>query len=409
MPLVNSYLKSPSEIANEPKFPLIILFCNDCALSQLSLVVSPEVLFRDYDYYSSVSKTFQSHCAQLAKSAATYQGFAPSDLVVEIASNDGCLLSEFKKVGARVKGVEPARNLAKVAESRGLPTISEFWSAEVAKEILASDGPAKIVVCTNVLAHVDDLHGFLGAVRSVLAQGGRFIFEVPYMAEFLNRRAFDTTYHEHLSYFLATPLKRALEMNGLTVTDIEKLDIHGGSIRVTAQPASDDLLRVNERVTQILNAEIASGLLESSTYLHFQSQILSLREELSLFVKGVKARGHRIAAYGASAKGNVLLNFCGLNKDDIDFVVDDTPAKQNKLYPGVHIPIVARSELKNRNPKYLLLLAWNFTEELMANTKDFSDSGGRYVVPIPGLHVLAPSILEIKAPHEKADCLSSSV
>lgn len=409
MPLVNSYLTSKDDIPSELKFPLVILFCRTCALSQLSLVISPEVLFRDYDYHSSVSKTFQAHCASLADATKKLHELSKDDLVVEIASNDGCLLSEFKKLDLRVRGVEPARNLARISESRGLPTIAEFWAQPVADEIKKLDGLASVVVCTNVLAHVDDLNGFLSAVRSLLKPGGTFIFEVPYMLHFMERRAFDTTYHEHLSYFLLKPLETALRMNDLKLVDAELFEIHGGSVRVTAQPASSARWEARERVKTLLEHEKSCGLLSEGVYLDFQSQVQNMREELRLFVIGAKSNGHTIAAYGASAKGNVLLNYCRLDHTLIDYVVDDTPAKQNKLYPGVHIPIVPRSTLAARPPKYLLLLAWNFAQELMANTRSFSQAGGRYLVPIPSLQVVAPSHLTPRRIDEEADRISSSL
>ena len=387
LPLVNRYVAPSQEQEKEPRFPLQILFCRSCSLSQLSVVVDPRVLYREYDYHSSVSQTFQKHCAEMAAGLHGSLGLSAKELVVEIASNDGCLLSRFKHLGSRVLGVEPATNLARIANEAGFPTLNDFWSGGVADRIRGEHGVARLVVATNVLAHVDDLSGFLRAVASLLAPEGAFVFEVPYMVNFMNRAEFDTAYHEHLSYFLLRPLKKALEANGLVLADVHEFEIHGGSIRVTARPASRGG-SPGPNVARLLAWEGELGLHDEATYLRFSRHVATLKEELVTFLGGLKQRGKRIAAYGASAKGNVLLNYCGVGCDVVDYVVDDTPAKQGKLYPGVHLPIVPRSHLQANPPDYLLLLAWNFVDELLRNTADYRAGGGRYVVPIPSLRVL---------------------
>ena len=390
MPLVNRYLSRPDADAAEPRFPLKVLLCRGCSLSQLSVVVDPKVLFSEYDYYSSISQTFQRHCELLAESLKREMNLTPDDLVIEIASNDGCMLSKFKALGMRVRGVEPAKNLAKVAEARGLPTLCEFWGSDAAKTVEASDGKAKVVVATNVLAHVDDLHGFIRAVKEVLHPQGVFVFEVPYMVHFIDRTEFDTTYHEHLSYFLLRPLQRALEANGMRVIDALEFAIHGGSIRVIAQIEGGNL-QPKSSVQELIRLEQEKGLFDTAAYFLCAERVKLIREELSVFLKGLKARGRKIAAYGASAKGNILLNYCGLGPETIDFVVDDTPAKQGKFYPGNHLPIVSKDALQREKPDYLLLLAWNFADELMKNTAEYGLLGGRWVIPIPALQVVAVS------------------
>ena len=386
MPLVNRYLSRVSDKETEPRFPLQILLCKSCSLSQLSVVIDPKVLFSEYDYYSSVSRTFQAHCDAMAESLRRNLPLGEKDLVVEIASNDGCLLSKFRDRGLRVRGVEPAANLATAAEAKGLPTFAEFWSAEVARKIEAVDGKATVVVATNVLAHVDDLNGFIGAVASLLGQNGVFVFEVPYMVHFLDRTEFDTTYHEHLSYFLLKPLKYALEANGMMIVKAEEFPIHGGTIRVTAQLAAGPRSPDTSADT-LIRIEQEKGLYEADAYCSCAARVKFIRHELDVFVRGLKSSGKTIAAYGASAKGNILLNYCGLGVETIDFVVDDTPAKQGKYYPGNHLPIVSRQTLFDRKPDYLLLLAWNFAEELMKNTAEYGEHGGRYIIPIPSLQV----------------------
>jgi hypothetical protein len=344
-------------------------------------------LYSEYEYHSSVSKTFQHHCSEMAASLKRDLSLSSRDLVVEVASNDGCLVSRFQKLGCKVLGVEPAVNLAKLALDAGIPTLQEFWSQALADRIRKEHGPARLVVATNVVAHVDDLHGFIRAVASLIQSAGTFVFEVPYMVNFMNRAEFDTAYHEHLSYFLLRPLKRALEQSGLTLVKAEEFEIHGGSIRVTARPAESGAVP-SDTVQRLLGWEEELGLHEEAIYLRFASHVATLKEELTAFVHALKARGKRLAAYGASAKGNVLLNYCGIGKDVLDYVVDDTPAKQGKLYPGNHLPIVSRDRLKASPPDYLLLLAWNFVDEMLRNTAEYRAQGGRYIVPIPSLRVM---------------------
>lgn len=388
MPLVNTYLPPEEPRRAELRFPLTVLFCESCGLSQLSLVISPEILFSQYDYHSSISQTFGTHCDAMAQSLARDLPLVEDDLVVEIASNDGCLLSRFRDRGIRVCGVEPARNLVAIAEARALPTISGFWSKEVARRIEAEYGKAKLIVATNVLAHVDDLNSFLSAVALILDSSGVFVFEVPHLLALMDNTQFDTIYHEHLSYFLLKPLEFALAENGLAPIKVEKFDIHGGSIRVTAQLRSGKRI-VDPSFELAVSEERSKGLYEYNSYSDFARRVEQLKLELVVLLRGLVSSGKTIAAYGASAKGNILLNFCNLGPETLAFVIDDTPAKQGKLFPGNRLPIVARDELFRKKPDYLLLLAWNFAHELMRNTAQYSVSGGRYIIPIPGLKIVS--------------------
>lgn len=388
MPLVNRYIAPSQEKDEELTFPLQILFCPSCSLSQLSVVVDPKILYDHYDYHSSISLTFQQHCEAMASSLWRDLELAENDLVVEIASNDGCLLSQFQKLGCHILGVEPAQNLARLTENAGLPTLNQFWGKKVVDQIKKKFGLAKLIVATNVLAHVDDLSEFLRAVVLLLHPSGTFVFEVPYMVNFMNRAEFDTAYHEHLSYFLLRPLQHILEANGFILLDAQEFEIHGGSIRITTRLSGKNSPQTSPNIQRLLNWEEELGLYEEKTYLRFASHVALLKEELSTFLRGLKARDKILAAYGASAKGNVLLNYCGMGKDLLEYVVDDTPAKQGKLYPGNHLPIVSRAHLHTSPPDYLLLLAWNFVDEMVKNTADFRARGGRYIVPIPSLRVI---------------------
>jgi SAM-dependent methyltransferase len=388
MPLVNRYVRPEDAAGVEPRYPLSINFCPACANSQLSVVVSPEILYTHYDYQSSVSETFQRHCEEMARTLVERHRLGADSLVAEIASNDGCLLSKFQAQGVRVLGVEPARNLAAQANAAGRPTLNRFWGTGAAADVIAAQGKASLVVATNVVAHVHDLHGFFREVRAALNPDGVFVFEVPYMVTFINRTEFDTTYHEHLSYFLLKPLRHALEAEGLELAEAEEFDIHGGSIRVSARPFEGAPGAVPDSVARLLKWEEELGLHDSAAYLRFSRHVQVLKEELCAFTSSLKARGKRLAGFGASAKGNVLLNYCGLGRETFDYVVDDTPSKQGMLYPGNHLPIVSRAALRERAPDYLLILAWNFADEIIRKTQDYRDRGGRYILPIPSLRVI---------------------
>lgn len=386
MPLVNSYLDRAEDAATEPRFPLQIAYCDACWLSQLTCVVNPRILYSNYAYHSSISQTFQMHCREMADDLITRYQLDENSRVLEIASNDGCLQRAFRDRNVSVFGVEPASNLAADARADGLRVIDRFWNGETAQEVLAQQGPCSLILATNVVAHVDDLKGFLSAVRHALTPGGMFVFEVPYLTTFLTKTEFDTTYHEHLSYFLLTPLKQALEQTGLALVNVQEFNIHGGSIRVHAAAAGNQ--KPSENASRMLDTERDCGFLHPELYQRFGAHVETVREELNLFLAALRARDRKIAAYGASAKGNVLLNYCGFGPEIVDYIVDDTPAKQGKFSPGNGIPIVSRDHLFRHPPDYLLLLAWNFSEELMANLPDFQKNGGRFVLPIPALRVV---------------------
>lgn len=387
IPLVNRYVPIAAADVADPRFPLQILYCRNCALSQLSIVVEPDVLYREYFYRSSISKTFQQHCARFALESRRRIG--GSALVVDIASNDGCTLREFQREGFRVVGVEPAANLAAIAESTGIPTVVEFWSPAIAARIRAAHGPAHLITAMNVFAHVHDLDAFLRGVTTLLQADGVLAVEVPYMLNFVNKTEFDTSYHEHLSYFLLKPLIPLFQRHGMEICDVRKFTIHGGSIRVYAKKTSSAGTPVDhDAIKWLLELESDLGLHNAETYRRFSRDVEKIRKELLELLQRLRGAGKTIAAYGASAKGNVLTNYCGIGKDLIPYIIDDTPEKQGFLTPGNHIPIVPSRYLQERKPDYLLLLAWNFAEELMEKTAEYQRNGGRYIIPIPNVRVV---------------------
>lgn len=380
IPLVNRYV-NPGDDRPEPRFPLRIQKCNRCHLSMLDLVVDPRILYKDYAYQSSISKTFQQHCGGLADESLRL--FPDCTVQVwEIASNDGCMGLEFQRRGAKVLGIEPAANLAALARSRGVHSVPEFWSERVAQELKRRYPVPDLMVATNVFAHVDHLQDFLAGIRAVLPDHGRLIVEVPYLVSFIQKTEFDTAYHEHLSYFLLHPIREVARRAGLELLDVQEVDIHGGSIRAHlgyGKPSAE--------VERLLKQEEALGFYGTKLYDEFSRHVQQIREELVSFLTGLRQRGRTVAAFGASAKGNVLLNFCHLSAETLEYVVDDTLAKQGKLYPGLRLPIVSRDVLIRNPTDYLLILAWNFYDEIKSSLSGYLAGGGRLVSPLPTLRI----------------------
>ena len=380
IPLVNRYVE-PGDNRVEPRFPLRIQKCNQCHLSMLDLVVDPEVLYENYAYQSSISRTFQEHCGRLAEQAVKL--YPNRSLAVwEIASNDGCMALEFQRRGAKVVGIEPAANLAALARSRGVNSVAEFWSEKVAQKLSLNHPAPDLIVATNVFAHVDNLLDFLAGVRAVLPDHGRLIVEVPYLVSFIQKTEFDTAYHEHLSYFLLYPIREVARRAGLELIDVDLLQIHGGSIRVhigKGKPGS--------MVQKLLLEEERLGFYNDKIYDEFSKHVQQIREELVSFVTALKQRGRTISAFGASAKGNVLLNYCHLSAETFEYVVDDTLSKQGKFYPGLRLPIVSRDVLIRSPADYLVILAWNFYDEIKTSLAGYMSGGGRLVCPLPTLRI----------------------
>jgi hypothetical protein len=386
MPLANAVLCSKNQ--KELFFPLEVLFCRDCFLSQLSVVVDPKLMFSNYVYRSSISRTFQKHCSGLAEEALAYFPGEENPLAVDIASNDGCLLQEFKKRKAKALGIEPARNIAEIAISRGIPTVIEFFTKETAQKIVEEHGKAKIVTLTNVLAHVDDLDGFVEAMKALTDDEGVCIIEVPYMANLIKKNEFDTVYHEHLSYFLVKPLKTLFEKHGMKVAKVEEFQIHGGSIRLTVVKEGNVRVPIRaETVQKFLDLEEKEKLYGLKTYLEFAKSLADIKRGFLAILK--KHKKSRIAAFAASAKGNTLLNYCKIGPKEISFIIDETPEKQGCFFAGSHIPIYGFGELEKRKPDFLVILAWNFSKEIIDKTPGHRERKGKYIIPIPN-----PKIVE---------------
>ncbi len=378
--LANSYLK-PNAGEHEETFPLAVAYCKGCHLVQLTSLVPPEKLFANYLYFSSYSDSFLRHAEAMAADYAERFALNERSRVVEIASNDGYLLQYFIRRGIPVLGVEPARNIADEAARRGIPTLNRFFGPEAVSEIVGEFGLADLIVGNNVLAHVPAINDFLRAVRETLRHGGIAAFEFPYLGELLAHIEFDTIYHEHVFYYSLTAVKGLAERAGLEVFDVERHDIHGGSLRVFLQKAGGR--PVAPAVEAMLEREGREGFTAPELYESFGRRVSELKRSLVELLTSLKARGHRLAAYGAPAKGNTLLNYCGIDRRILDFTVDRSPHKQGLLLPGSGIPILSPEALADRAPDYTLILPWNITEEIVAQQAGYLSRGGKFIVPIP--------------------------
>ena len=386
-PLANALLTAEQLREPEATFPLDLVFCPACALVQITETVPAEVLFREYAYLSSFSDTVVQNAEGIVRRLIGLEGLGSESLAVEIASNDGYLLQHYHHKGIPVLGIEPAANIARVArDERGIPTVCEFFGAELAAELVAGGRAADVVHGNNVLAHVADLNGVVRGIATVLKPRGVAVIEVPYVKDLIDHCEFDTIYHEHLCYFSLTALDRLFRRHRLVIRDVERIPIHGGTLRIFASRAEWAI--PGEAVKSLLAEEAAWGVDREEFYRGFGAKVERLRASLLELLGGLKAQGRRIAAYGASAKGSTLLNFFGIGADTLEFVVDRSTVKQGRYTPGTHLPILAPERVLELRPDYLLLLTWNFADEILAQQQAFRDQGGRFIIPIPECRVV---------------------
>lgn len=386
-PLANALLPSERMADREERYPLNLAFCKRCALLQILETVPPEKLFRRYLYFSSFSDTVLQHSEQIVNRMIERMRLDSSSLVIEIASNDGYLLQYYDQKGIPVLGIEPALNVALEAEQkRGIPTLREFFGREVADRLGAEGTRADVIHANNVLAHVPDLHGFMAGIRCVLRDKGVAIIEVPYVREMIERCEFDTIYHEHLCYFSLTVLDALVSQHGLAVEDVERIPIHGGSLRLFLAPV--EAVRRGDSVSALLQEEAAWRVRDIEKYAALRPRVEKVRTELVGLLRRLAGDGKRLAAYGAAAKGSTLLNYCGIGQDLLEFVVDRNVHKQGLLMPGVHVPICPPSKVAESMPDYVLLLGWNFAEEILSREEAYRRRGGRFIVPIPAPRII---------------------
>ena len=386
-PLANSYLKPEDLQTMEPFYPLHVYICDHCHLVQLPEFETPEHIFSHYAYFSSYSETWLNHAKIYAQLMIKRFGFTAKSHVVEIASNDGYLLRYFKEKGIPVLGVEPAKNVAKVAQEAGIPTITKFFGVRTALKLSSEGKHADLLLGNNVLAHVPDLNDFVNGFKILLKPRGIITMEFPHFMRLIEENQFDTIYHEHFSYFSLITVNKVFAKHGLTIFDVQELPTHGGSLRIYACHAEDTSKPVSDRISDLLNKEIDAGFTDLELYQSVGKRVKETKRNILDFMIKAKRGGKSIVGYGAPAKGNTLLNYCGIRTDFIDYTVDRSPHKQGRYLPGTHIAIKHPDEIGKTKPDYLLILPWNLKEEIMEQMSHIRDWGGQFVTLIPEVKI----------------------
>lgn len=379
LPLSNNLCLTQEEKAD--RYPLQVMLCEYCGLSQLSIVVNPEILFGNYVYRSSISKSYQNHCRNMAVDLKREYGLNRSSFMIDIAGNDGCLLKEFKdEIGLGILNIDPAKNLITICQAKGIPSLSFFWSEETANMVLKEFGKADLITATNVFAHVDNVIDFMKGIKTILKPTGVLVLEFPYLIDFIENNEFDTVYFEHLSYFSIYPLIYLCAGFDMNVMKVEKQDIHGGTVRVHIGYGEG-----GKSVNDFIEKELCYKKIDA--YQRFSDNAKDTICDFRDNVFRLKSDGKKVCAFAASAKGNTLLNCAGITADEIEYIVDETPEKVDKYSPGTHIPIVSLSELKNNPPDYLVVLSWNFFNDIKIKCRN-EGYQGKFIVPIPIFQII---------------------
>lgn len=387
-PLANSYLKSEDLDRAEPFYSLHVRVCEKCFLVQLPELERAENIFSDYLYFSSYSETWLEHAKNYSAKMIERFDLNENSKVVEIASNDGYLLQYFKEKKIGVLGVEPAANVAEVAVSKGIPTIVKFFGAAAARELVENGERADLTAANNVLAHVPDINDFVEGFAVLLKPDGAATFEFPHLLNLIEKNQFDTIYHEHFSYLSLTTVEKIFDAHGLSIFDVEQLPTHGGSLRVFAQKTETGSRETGAAVEEIKNLETEKGLTDIERLTGYGERVKRTKRDLLAKLIEIKEHGKSIAAYGAAAKGNTLLNYCGVKTDFVEYVSDANPNKQNHFLPGTRIPIAAPEKIRETKPDYVLILPWNIADEVIEQNKFIREWGGKFIVPIPGVKIV---------------------
>jgi len=384
--LANKFLNREELFAPEPAYPLRVGFCHTCGHVQLKDIVPPAAMFEDYLYVSSASDTLKAHLYDLSAVVAERYQLGAEDLVIDIGCNDGTLLSGFRRHGVRVLGVDPAANLAALARDSGIERYVGFFTAESAREIVKRWGPATAITATNTFPHIPQLQDFITGIQTALAPGGVFVIEAHYLVDLLEQGAFDTVYHEHVSYWALGPMQQLFSRSGMEIVDVERLPIHHGQIRVFVQRTGEK--RAEPRVAGLLEMERSLGIHEFSTYQRFAETTRKIKSDLHSKLRQLRDEGKSLAGYGAPAKGNTLLSYLEVGPETLTYIADRSPLKQGRYTPGSHIPVVPAERLVADQPDYVLLLAWNFADEIMQQQHEYRSRGGKFIIPVPNVRVI---------------------
>ena len=387
-PLSNSYLTEDDLQQMEPFYPLNVFVCGGCFLVQLPEFESPQHIFSDYAYFSSFSDSWLDHARQYVEHMTTRFELDSRSQVIEIGSNDGYLLQYFVERDIPAMGIEPAQNVAQVANEAGVPTLTEFFSNRTAGKLRSQGKQADLIIANNVLAQVPTLNDFVAGLKGLLKPTGTITVEFPHLLNLINENQFDTIYHEHFSYFSFITIEKIMARFGLVVYDVDELTTHGGSLRIYVTHVNSTAEVENDRVKNLREKELSAGFTEISSYLAFNRNIERTKRRLLEFLIGAKNNGKSIAGYGAPAKGNTLLNYCGIQSDIIEYTVDRSPHKQNKYLPGTHLPIYHPDKISETKPDFVLILPWNLKNEIMEQMKMIREWGGKFIIPIPEVKIL---------------------
>jgi hypothetical protein len=385
-PLANSLPAKEDLGKSEATYPLNLAFCPSCSLVQITETMPAELLFRDYLYFSSFSDTVLQNAREIAERVILQRQLNSKSLVIEVASNDGYLLQYYKQYGIPILGIEPAVNIAKVANEHGIPTVAEFFCEELAQKMKNEETQGDIVHANNVLAHVSNLNSFVAGIECALKDNGMAVIESPYVKDLIDRGEFDTIYHEHLCYYSLTSLTSLFERHNLIIQDVEHTPIHGGTLRVFV--GKKGFAQPNSTVGDLMAEEAAWGANRLEFYQDFAQKVEALKKELVDLLKGLKASGKCIAAYGAAAKGCTLLTYFGIGQETLDFVVDRNIYKQGRYMPGSHLAILPPAKLLEVQPDYVLMLTWNFADEIMLQQTEYRSRGGQFIIPVPSLRIV---------------------
>ena len=388
MPLANTYLKKEQLSEKEAVYPLDVYVCDNCFLVQLPELESPENIFRDYAYFSSYSDTWLKHSREYVEKMTKVFGIGKASHVVEIGSNDGYLLQYFQKIGVPVLGIEPARNIAKAAQEKEIPTEVVFFGTETAKRLASEGKSADLLLGNNVLAHVPNLNDFVRGLSILLKPLGMITMEFPHLLRLIEDGQFDTIYHEHFSYFSFLTVEKVFLAHGLVIFDVEELPVHGGSLRIYAKHQNDTTKKISPRVIELEKREMSAGYARLDLYLGFKEKVKEAKRDILDFLIKAKEAKKTVVGYGAPAKGNTLLNCCGIRNDLIDYTVDRSPHKQGRYLPGAHIFIDRPERIRETRPDYLFILPWNIKDEIMEQMSFIREWGGRFVIPIPKVKVV---------------------